>query len=511
MGERLYVTWDRFTGGEWGNLGARQAGLAPKGMFHALNMVRYRTGFLGPRWGLRDMAFTGMPVGAVSGFGWAGTAGSDLWVAQGTALRLFNTGTPGSAAQAVSGTFAAAPTRQIQSVEGPLSRTYMANYGDKLYYLDHVAKTLWAIAGSPAAGCLCIYGDRMIAAGTPTNRRRLYYSDVDNFTSWPAVNFIDVGNVEIRAVFPQRGHLVIVGQDGQWWILTGVPGINDVLRRVQGPAHPWHFYASHAAALSSGEIACVPLSSSWPARFDGIRLREDRHLEFLANDEVTADSDLFVKVIRGFKSEEFVAFGGNPPAFDLRGQALLHRMDVSTFHDFDQATSAFAASDAQGNIYLSDGGAAGISPKVWAWSVENDRPAFTTDTYGRPVDGAATSQPQAYLHLPEWWEPQEREVLVRAVTVDFVKWNTGHSQTNHFDVVVDAIDRYANPGPTSSAVQSFDEAPSAASTEGTSERRVFNVGGQGSGTGMQVRLTSIRGCAVRRVAVEVEIEGRRAA
>lgn len=498
-----YDTWAN----EYGTLGARQAGQLGAGWFHAKNLQRYRNGHIGPRAGLRAYAFTGLSSGVVHGFGWAGTTGSDLWFAQGTALRLLDSAGFTSAVQAVAGTLASTPTRPLQWVEGPSSRTYIANYGDKLYYLDHVAKTLTAIVGSPAAGCLTFYGDRLIAAGNSANPNRVFYSDAAAYSTFGAGSYFDVGDAggQIRGLFVQRGHLVIVKQDGTWWVLTGVPGVNDTLRRVTGGGvHPWHLHANSIVGLGDDRVMFVPISAGWPAAFDGARVAEKRHLDFLDNDEVTPDSPLFVRAVRGFRNDEYAIVGGSGDS-GSQGRALLYRNGVDTFHDFDQSPDAYVASDAQGHVFLCDGGSGGAAPKFWAWDVHLDRPAFATDTYARDKDGDAGSTFDAFLHLPEWRDPGDREVQVRSVVVDFTKWNTGSAQTNHFEVAVDALDRLNVDGPKTSATQSFDEAAASASTSGTRARKVVTVGDQGSGLAFQVRLTQMRGVTIERVTVVCDL------
>lgn len=509
-GERFVVPYDRFEK-EFGSLGARAAGMAGPGWFHALNMQRYRNGFIGPRSGLRAYVPTGVDIGLIRGFGWAGTAGVDIWYVQGTNVRLMDSADFADVIQTATGALASTPTRPVQGVEGPASRVYLANYADKCYFLDLVAKTVTAIATTPGASAICFYGERLMAGGDATNPNRLYYSGAATYTTWSAANFIDVGDAggQIRFLFPQRGHLVIGKQDGTWWVLTGVPGVNDTLRRVTGGGvHPWHLHANSVVGLGNDTVKFVPLSSGHPATFDGVGVTEEPHLDFLGNLEVTPASELFVRAARGFRKDEYVIVGGSGSA-GSQGKALLHRLGSSTFHDFDQNTEALVSSDAQGHIFICDGGGAAANPKFWVWDIHQDRPAFTTDGRARDKDGDAASVFDAFLHLPEWWEPQEREVLVRSITVDFIKWNTGSSQTNAFTVRVDRLDHLNTSGVVSSFAQSFTEAVGSAATTGTPQRQVFTVGDQGVGTGFQVKLTAIRGVSIRRVAVECIVEGSR--
>lgn len=62
---------------------------------------------------------------------------------------------------------------------------------------------------------------------------RLYFSAAGDPTSWPAANYVDIGESGryIQAIVPTNEALYIGKSDG-WWVLTGVPGQTATLRRL---------------------------------------------------------------------------------------------------------------------------------------------------------------------------------------------------------------------------------------------------------------------------------------
>ena len=487
-------------------MGAELAGRVAPRKFHALNLVAYRDGSLGPRAGLFNLAPTGTANGLVWGLGWRGTAGGDLFYVQGTAFKLLDAGAAGNAVQSVANALGGTPTRPVAWFEGPSPYTYVFSYGDGGGRLNHSTDTWSAFSSEPAAGVVCVYGERVLAGGISATPGRVFYSAALDATTWTADQFFDVGDGrgEVRGLFPQRGFLAILLSNGEWWVLTGVPGVNDVLRRVSGGGvHPWHQAEPSMALLGDDQIAYVPSSSGWPAMWDGARIKDLRHLDFLGNNEVTPDSPFFVRTVKGFKPEEYAMFGGKDTGFDYRGKALLYRHGIHTFHNFDIDTDALAASDGQGKIFLTDRGAAGTPPKFYVWQINLDRPAFTSDAFAEPGDDSTSSAFDCYLEMPEVEAPPGMEIVARAVTVEATSWQHGGSFTNNITIGVDGLDRYEGTGVVSATAQSFNEAQASSSTSGT-KRRITKSFAMDPFAAVQVKLSAIRGCSIRRVVFDYE-------
>lgn len=505
--------WTAPGGGDFGSMGSKFAGRTAPTKMGAVNLVAYRNGDIGPRAGLRDMGVTGTAAGLVWGLFWRGTSGSDLGYVQGTAVKLIDAGAAANAVQSVAGALAITPTRPVAWVEGPSPRTYITVYGDKAYYVDHTAKTLTAVTSSFGTGAICFYGERLMTGGTAANPGRVYYTEAGVFTTQPAANFFDVGDGrgEVRGLFAQRGFLSIVLSNGEWWILTGVPGVNDVLRKVTANAqHPWVLAENACASLGDDTVAYVPLSAGWPAAFDGARVQEKRWLDFLGNSETTDSSPFFVRTVKGFKPEEFAQLGGKDSGIDYRGRALLFRNGIHTFHDFDVSTDALAASDGQGRLFLTDRGTGAVAPKFYFWKLNLDRPGFAADAYSRAGDDDNTSATPMTLTLPELFAAPGTEIVPQTVTVEFTSWQHGGSFTNGFDLFVDGYDQDESSGVSSTGVQvsstvSFSESQGSSTTEGMRRRKTFGILGVDPAGALRVRFNSIQGCSFTSVALDYEV------
>ena len=192
------------------------------------------------------------------------------------------------------------------------------------------------------------------------------------------------------------------------------------------------------------------------------------------------------------------------------GAALLMREGVWTRHDYgvDLTNLAVQRSEPgtrQSGFVLTDGGGAETAATFYAQVNDFDRPGFESDTFARVGDASATPN-EMYLYLPEYRPPSNQEITVREVKVDFVKWQTGTTATNHFDVTVRVLSLYDADGYRDSETLAFDEPGSAtfAGTSGTEERANFSFGDQGSGSGFQILIDNIRGCAIRSVSVVMD-------
>jgi hypothetical protein len=491
-----------------GEYGAWAGDKIPPGTFHAKNMQVYKTGFLGPRAGLRALAYTSVPGATVRGMGWRGTTAKDLWVAFGTDVQYNDTLTIGNAFTDFSANLASTPTHPVQGVEYGNSNSFITNFDDKSYILNHTTGTLTAIATAPGGACCALYGERMMVASTTAQPTRVYFSNAGDFTTWGAGSFFDlpasVGSV--AAMFQQRNGLTILTLNGEWWVLTGVPGsTNAFLRRVGGGGvHPWIMNPNAAWNLGSDEVMFVPIRADYPATFNGSYVSDTlRHLEINGGTPYTGDTD--IKVIRGGKPEEAVIlFPSAAPA-----KAALLTNDVWTFMEFDQALSVYVASDGQGRIIFTDG----ANPaKFWTWTLDLDRPAFSTDTLQARGDGSnspLTDNPvDASVLFPEYWAPDGTEIRVRAVTVDFWKYDTSGAAVDEQDVGFTAtattISRYLNQDTPSSSI-GFTQSGAIASVDGIKDRHVFRFGTASEfGGGFSVGLYSVMGVAIERVIVEYE-------
>lgn len=498
---RQIVTYNDFKGGEFGDKGPWKA---PSNSFTAINMLVNRQGELMVRPGLRDATPAGVAAGIVRGFGDTGIPTQDAWYAQGTTIRTFDI-LAGNNLEVATGSLSGTPTSPISSFVST-NQIYLTARGlSTSYVLNNVpaTPTLTALTGSPAGTTITVYGDRWIIGDIEgSNDQRIRFSDAANPNSWPAANFIDIGdNWGVRALWPQRQHLVIVKQTG-FYVLTGVPGVNEVLR----------FIAKAHGPLSPNDVVCANNDMLWWWTGTGVGLSGpgvfsgSKPVEFLyLNNHIGS----------GSAGENF------PPTTGIQGasegsddgificstenKGILYKEGIFTYHTFGVNTSGFLGRGQNGRVYICDGGGAATAPKFYVWNYWADTPGIEGGDQMRAGDASATPV-SGSVTFPEWWSQTASEVRVRSVIVDFRKWNTGGNQNNHFDLSVDMLRRYNNTSPTASNTVSFDESPASASSTGTLDRRIFGFGEQGVGNGFQLNFTNCKGIAIQRVEVVLDVE-----
>lgn len=520
--QRQVLTFDAFQAGEFGSEAPWRA---PKGSYTGLNVQRYVDGSLGPRNGLKQLTLSGAAItGTLAGFGRL-FQGNDapMFALIGTAgYRITTAGV----VTALTGALDAAPTEPPQAAfVGVGTKTYISSAGDNLYRIDFLADTLTKIAtpNSPGARCFVQYGERTLAAGgsavvapdgTAGSPNRIYFSAAANPESWPAANFIDVGDGsnDITGLYPQRTHLVITTSDGSWWILTGVPGVNPVLRKQATSVAP--AFPHHAAQLGNGNVAYTIASSGDTGStaslglFTGSQLVLNETINY-GNGRRTQPYPTYT-VVPLKNPADWLVQGGSAVAanraavFQARGWAL-HEWQVAGV-----TLQGYCASDTVGDRhFFTDGGAPATTPKFYEWRSYNNRPGFSGDTLMQPGD-ASTTPFTARFSLPEWYAPDGREVGLVEVVVDYTTWNTGSASTNHFDITPQVLRTYES-GSVGGSTLSFDEAGAASSTAiaGTRKRKRFSWGGLPEGNGFSLDFAALRGCAISKIAVHIEYDGPR--
>ena len=500
------ISFDTWEGGEFGDLGA--AG-AQRGMFSGQNLMRYQDGTVGPRPGVRELEPTGAAAGAVWAFRGLGAEATNGQVyGQGSNLYGF-TLAPLGAVVAI-GTVSTTATVASQLIQYGPAKGELARYADKIYEVDTDLPRVTPLASSPGATVLASYGIRLMAANasntataTAIISKRVYYSAAADTSSWPALNYFDVGNIDwpVTHIDEIRQRLVIGNEGGEWWALSGTPGVNDSLRRQpRGDLSPERWYH----AVRSGEsIWFFPQGEDFPVQFTGIvvdKLRF-RHLRFTAG----SGNDFAVTAAPVGEVVLAVEDGGS-------NRGLLFANDTWTYHTFGVTTSRFlspasvggAGADLDMPILLCDGGGAS-SPKFYAFVPMLDRPAKTNDTYAQPGDDSDTPL-SVTLNTPAIQAKEGSECWARKITVTGFAWDTGASSSNHFDLVCRSWFRRDKNDVRDSAIISKDiPDPSA---DKTPFQRSFSVGDQQPGEAFQIRLSNIRGIAIKSIEVDVEERAR---
>lgn len=496
MSTRQTVVFQDFKGGEYGD---KAGWKAPRNSFTAINMLVNRQGELMVRPGLINRTPSGVAAGIVRGFGDTGIPTQDAWYVQGTTVKTFDI-LSGNNLETATGSLSGTPTSPISSFVAT-NQIYLTARGlSTSYVLNNVpaTPTLTALTGAPAGTTITVYGDRWIIGDIESSLdNRIRYSDAANPNSWPAANFIDIGDGwGVRALWPQRQHLVIMKQTGAY-VLTGVPGVNEVLR----------FVGKGIGPLSPNDVVCSRDDMIWWWQGTGVGLAGPA---VFTGSQVKALNYLNNHIASGSDGESF------PPGTGVQGtsedypdgvffcsdenKGILYQNGVFTYHTFGVNTSGFLGRGQNGRVYICDGGSAGTAPKFYVWNYWADTPGIEGGDQMRAGDDSA-SPVIGNVTFPEWWAESGAEVRVRAVIVDFRKWNTGGSANNHFDLSVDLMRRYNTTSPLASNTVSFDESPASSSSTGTLDRRIFGFGEQGPGNGFQLNFTNCKGIAIQRVEV----------
>jgi len=530
MGQ-IVVPYDNFTGGDYGRMGPYNA---PKNTFDALNMYVTRQGELTVRPGLRNVTPPGVAAGAVTflaPYVPAGGSSDNLVYFQGGVAKRF------VVHQAELGTL-----------------TNVNNFGVTAVDYDQSAGTTYAVTSgatinigfsgpNPGTGggvSVAVYGNRIVtAAGNAV----LNFSDVGgengsaaaagapDFAHFTATNALTIGDPTegIVAIRAQRTHLVII-KASSIWVLTGDMR-NATIRQVARTFGP--FDATAAVRSRSDEMLWyVPSPGMSPWKFDGTHAASHMDRIIVPAPGNVGGGQVAMSPLPTEDGGAFV-LSIDPSGSATKSYGWLYYNGIWTKHDFPVSFQKYVA--AVPWFALQDAGAStagapfaeatlrsfretsslvfadtGATPKFYAWSII-DRPGSET----RPLVGGipqlsperagdnGTAQVVGSVTFPEWHSPSGEDVQVRSVIVDFTAFNTGGSLTNHFDVNVISLRQYNADGTQVSATLSYDEAGSAVATGGTTARRVFSFGDQGTGNGFQVSLTNVRGVSIRRVTVVV--------
>lgn len=497
-----------FSKGEWGTLGAYAAGRQADGFFTGQNVIVYADGSLGPRPGLKKRTYTSMPNGSVDVFGF-----EQEYLASPQEL-FFVIGTSVYAAPA----FVDGAVRTIGTLSGgaAVERTAArtAQYGEMMWFVvpgsgvyrwDRTADTLSLTLADPGVfHDLLIHRDRMYACGGGPNR--VYYSDAADYNTFDALSYFDIpsgGAVLRMATIRNNLHFYI--EKGEW-MLSGVPESTATLRRIS-PSMFGHSRYGQVDIPEENRTYLIPSDRNAPlVSVAGIEDRDSlAHLETWAGSpSATARGGTYLP-----ESRDVLFLDGS-------GNGLLRHHDVWTRQEFSVGSSARAFAILPGLIGIIVDGDASNPPEFYVFqasfsSGQVHRPGFVSDTHAQPGDDSTTPL-DAWFHLPEWWHPRGYEAKVMAVEVEFTTWNTGTTETAHFDLVVEAkqprLLNGASAGGVASQTYSFDEAVASSSTSGTDRRVRFNVGDAGWGRGFQVQFTNIRSAAIQAVTVIVEDEPR---
>lgn len=496
------VTFDGWDAGEFGDLGSREGGKKP-GMFTANNMMRYRSALLGPRAGVRNLGVTGLPNGTIKALG-QGTAGVVAVI--GTATYSFDGTVIGSAATAWTGAAVSGAFSKPGEVVGAFSLGYLLNPFVAAYRLDHTAHTVTAVPAIPAGRCGCFYQDRLFIGGDGfTNAGRLRFSapGAAGWETFAADGYLDLPQTGIITFMtPFRSGLLVGGLSNIFYYITGTIGFSSVVRALSVQGAPAD--TAKGQMLATDEVVYMATDRPYEGRFNGAIHSADKHLRWAGdNYQIDQAANPTYRVVKLIGPDDWLFLSGLGTAPGAVNRALMHYEGTHSYHTWEQNIGAWALDMGAGRTLLARDGTAGTPPVFYVFDPDLSRPGFATDADARPGDDSTTPL-DAWVHLPQWFDPNGGEIQVRSVIVDFRKWNTGAATTNHFEVSARACNRYQQADALTSAVITFDEAGSASPTTGVDDRRTAFLGDQGSGGGFEVFIDHVRGVAIRSVTVEYE-------
>lgn len=484
------VVYDDFSGGDFGVLRGFRA---PSNTFSGTDVVAYLDGSVGPRCGLTTIASDSMPTGKVAGFGFfSQDVGSEMpWVVIGTAVYA-SVATP----VALTGALAVTPTEPIPGVAFG-STVYIVNPGDKVYSIT--TTTVTAVANTPGARNIVLYGDRLLTANSSGLTNRIRYSDANLFDTWDSDGFFDVGQGgSITGMWTVRSSVYISKDDGTWWIYSGVPGSGtDVLRLAYtGVSYPADFRSG--AVVGGSNVWFVAKGENFPSWFNGTNVNTVAEQDTLERTYSTAAVDVESKV-------NIVALSRRGDMLVLAGSGLTSRVTLLyrdgkwSRHSVSTPLGA-AVPGATGRVMVTDGGAAVTAPVFYWWLPAGlERPGL-----GGTYDAVSDADLSAELELPEHVDAQGRALQVRRVTVDFRKYNPD-GVNNHFAGTLTST-RNIDDGPDADGVtRVFDQSSSNGSASGVPSQVTFDGGDTGMSPGFKFALADMVGVAIERVCVDFNL------
>jgi hypothetical protein len=162
---------------------------------------------------------------------------------------------------------------------------------------------------------------------------------------------------------------------------------------------------------------------------------------------------------------------------------------------------------------LVGGSAGGAKAAYYFLDCDLPRPGFTTDTYAGPGDDSATPL-TAEFDTPEVWDDKGHQVMPVKVHVDFVAYNWDNSGAGVAKIRVRAQARTmgnvtdsTEAGATLSAGDTYSEATTALSVDGSDRRITFGVGDAGWGAGFLLRFDQLQGVKIKGFVAEFETRG----
>ena len=276
---------------------------------------------------------------------------------------------------------------------------------------------------------------------------------------------------------------------------AGSNGTSDPALHASAPWSP-----TESAMMENGEVLFIPNGRDYPASFSGAISRHEKHLQWLggANTAVGGGDippTLAMRVL-GYPDEVGVVSGLGDNRF------LLKHEGTWTYHTFDVTVGAWLAAGSIDHIVIASPGADATAAQFYTMRTYRNRPGQVGANHESAGDGQANMFP-AEFSMPESWAKEGEEVLVRHVTIDFLKYLPNTAQTNHFDLTVTALRKYQGIASVSTA-RNYDGPQGEGNNAGVQQRIQLDFGDQGSGNGFQLNFSNLRGVAIQKIQVHTQ-------
>lgn len=494
-----------FSQGDYGSLSGRHAN---PGMFAGLNCVVYLDHSIGPRPGARNVspgfvagvfpvnlfAFgQGEDISTVYGIDAAG----DVWWTEGNPI--------GSGIWHQVGTSLNSPPTALDWVDDG-TVTYVTSLDDAVYVMDLAGHTIRPLTGTPAGGtAIAQFGEHLVIGGATATSRQLQWTDPNNFDSWPALNFLNIGHPHdlIRSLQVQKGVLVVTMADSSIYQITGTLGVNEVVRRFSSPA-------PRSAHIGPHRVNQDKRGRLWrkgrvwePESFDGANLAAIPYLDQWMRTDISADD---MVVTAGAQIDD-VCFVG------LKGGTLIQHHGAWTKHAFPwpagtvDPMAAFYDGDETLVMAAND---PVQPPQLFGLDLDIERPPMVSEG-DATEDAHGGAAPVAEFTTPEVRDSAGRNIFVRMVVVRFTKYLTGAAASNHFDLAVNAIDVYESEQPDPNVTDGWDEDNALAppGTAGTRQEISFGLNEGGDVGAVSVTVSNMRGVKIDEIIVYGGIEPQR--
>ena len=509
--------YPRFKSWLGGHAGRIDPTIAPEGSWFGTNVQTYPSGLIGPRWGLKQVQVLdplGDPIvvpvaGGPKGFA---VIGPNLFVVADTLYMgdLSTLEATGTVTCEQFDAYPGTPAGWVTLVPYDTDNVYALVDGD-LY--QHVLSTLTSVSVTTPSTFSFIrrWGFHCVGIDS-TVPYRLWFSEVSDlgfdFSTWPALNFVDIGDAEPITAIVALYNTLFVGKRSGWWALSGVIGQSTTVRQISlgdGPVD-----ARGVAAGVDNKVAYWPRSPH-PATFNGSTTA-------LLLDHVTVEyAPTAAQAVAAAPTGRAVIFGYDDGAAS-KG-LLISALTGTSYHEFGAQLAGWAPDVIENGYEVAAGyvlaaqqtALVGDDLVVYYWKVNPDRPALAADTLGSRGDDSDTPL-DASLSTRGWIDPQGRDVRVRSVLVRFRAWDISDDVNlttfAGFGVAVRRLAPYEEPGDTS-AVQSWRAVRGELSADGGDFEVRFAVGEQGYAAGFQIAFTDMRGVAIRDVVVGIDLRGPR--